>query len=447
MDFHIINVVWGEEYTDLFLKVCLPSQLSPGNLPAFSNMGKSAIYKLYTTEKDAETIVKSPVFSELCSVIPVQIVKINIDIDLSKKYEAMIHCHNQAIAFSHKLNAKLVFLSPDSVLADKVCANLIKIEATGKLVVMLPAYRTAKETFVPALMQAFYGNNVLRVSIQSRDLVGISLEHLHPYSQALIWDATDYNTFPSHIYWKVNDKGLLGRCFNMHPLMINPQGIDVVPQGTIDGEYWEQICPNLEDVYIVKDSDEMFAIEFSSVNYLTNGISLGKNSNVHEVAEWAMSRWNNHPCLHGNLLKQQIRIHGEDINDEEWRKVENDSDKILSEIYQLWGIKLKQAGKLQEALDIYSNAIELNHNIDDAHHSLGELLAILGRLEEAVTSYQRAIELNQKSIWSYYNLGELWATLSRWDEAIACYRNAIALKPDESKIYYSLAQALNKLKH
>ena len=446
MDFHIINVVWGEEYTDLFLRVSLPSQLAPGNLPAFSEMGKSAIYKIYTTEKDAETIIKSPVFSELCSVIPVQIVKINTDINLSQKYEAMIHCHNHAIAFSYKVNAKLIFLAPDIVLADKGFANLINIEATGKLLVMLAGYRTAKETFVPALMQAFYGSNVLSVSIQSRDLVRISLEHLHPYSQALIWDATDYNTLPSHIYWNVNDKGLLLRCFNMHPLMINPQGMDVIPQGTIDGRYWEQVCQNIEDMYIVKDSDEIFAIEFSSLNSLNDAISIGKKSNISEVAEWAINRWNYHPGLHGNLLKRRIKIHAEDINDEEWKKVENESDKILAEIYQLWAVKLKQAGKIQEALDIYGNAIELNQSLDDCHHNLGELLAILGRFDEAVTSYQRAIELNQQSIWSHYNLGEVWAKLSRWDEAIACYRNAIALKPEEGKIYYSLAQALNKLK-
>jgi putative glycosyltransferase (TIGR04372 family) len=106
--------------------------------------------------------------------------------------------------------------------------------------------------------------------------------------------------------------------------------------------------------------------------------------------------------------------------------------------------KLKQEGKLAEAIASYRQAIELEPNFYLSHHNLGETLAKLGRWEEAVTACDRAIQLNPNSVWSYYNLGEALAKLCRWEDAIASYRRAIELSPDFYKFYSSLGAALCK---
>ncbi|MEG3857495.1 TIGR04372 family glycosyltransferase [Microcoleus sp. herbarium12] len=106
--------------------------------------------------------------------------------------------------------------------------------------------------------------------------------------------------------------------------------------------------------------------------------------------------------------------------------------------------KLKQEGKLEEAIASYRQAIDQNPNFYLSHHNLGETLAKLGRWEEAVTACDRAIQLNPNSVWSYYNLGEALAKLCRWEDAIASYRRAIELSPDFYKFYSSLGAALCK---
>jgi len=116
----------------------------------------------------------------------------------------------------------------------------------------------------------------------------------------------------------------------------------------------------------------------------------------------------------------------------------------MTESYFQTANKLRQEGKLEDAIASYRQAIELNPNFYLSHHNLGETLAKLGRWDEAVTSYDRAIQLNPNSVWSYYHLGEALAKLNRWEDAIASYRRAIELSPDFYRFYSSLGEALSK---
>ena len=45
--FYFVVVVWGREYRDYFLEYCLPSLLSPGNIPALD--GKRPAKVLFAT--------------------------------------------------------------------------------------------------------------------------------------------------------------------------------------------------------------------------------------------------------------------------------------------------------------------------------------------------------------------------------------------------------------
>lgn len=459
MDFHVTNVVWGEEYTDLFLNISLPTQLAPGNLPSFSQKGKSAIYKIFTTEKDGEVIKKSPVFAELSSVMPTEIISID-NFDLSdeqkygegnvEKYYVVIDCYQQVVKDCIKDNAKFLFLTPDFVFPDGLFANLIEIdEKEGKPVVMTHSYRALRKSFVSAVKEKFDNNNCLRVSIPVRDVIKFSLKHLHPYSEALFWDAENYNHFPSHIYWRVRD-GILARCFDMHPLMLKPTANKkAVLSGTVDGKYWQQICPSLEDVYVPKDSDEMVLIELSSIKHQsTVGIITARKSNTLEVAKWAISRWNNNSSLYGDLLKKRIRVHGEDINEEEWKKVEEESDRVIAEIDDFWSHGLKKEGRFEEAIAIEQQAFELRKKFpknEGSYFKKGNQFKRKGRLEEAIAYYSKAIDKNFNFYCYHHKMGEALAKQGRWDEAVNAYKRAIELNPKSGCSYYDLGEALTKL--
>ncbi len=91
--------------------------------------------------------------------------------------------------------------------------------------------------------------------------------------------------------------------------------------------------------------------------------------------------------------------------------------------------KLKQEGKLEEAITAYQEAIELNQNFYSYHHELGEILAAKEDWEGAIASYSKAIELNPKSAWSHHNLGEAFSKIGKPGKAIASYHEAININP------------------
>ncbi|SVE27357.1 uncharacterized protein METZ01_LOCUS480211, partial [marine metagenome] len=44
-----VTAVWGAEFIELFLDVCIPNQLSPANLPA---LPPGSRYRVFTTSAD-----------------------------------------------------------------------------------------------------------------------------------------------------------------------------------------------------------------------------------------------------------------------------------------------------------------------------------------------------------------------------------------------------------
>lgn len=104
--------------------------------------------------------------------------------------------------------------------------------------------------------------------------------------------------------------------------------------------------------------------------------------------------------------------------------------------------KLKQEGKLEEAIAAYHQAIEHKPKFYCSHHNLGDVLSKLNRWDEAANAYRRAIELNPNSAWSYYKLGEILVKLGDVEEAIASYLSAIKLNPDFKEFYIKLVNLL-----
>ena len=65
-EIHIVNLVWGKVFLDLFLKITLPNQLTDKNLIFLSNqINVNVIYKIYTTDKDKKIIEASESYQRL----------------------------------------------------------------------------------------------------------------------------------------------------------------------------------------------------------------------------------------------------------------------------------------------------------------------------------------------------------------------------------------------
>jgi tetratricopeptide (TPR) repeat protein len=120
------------------------------------------------------------------------------------------------------------------------------------------------------------------------------------------------------------------------------------------------------------------------------------------------------------------------------------NDRITSNSFQIAN-KLKQEGKLEEAIGYYKDALEFQPNFYLYYHNLGEALTKVGRIEEAMNYYDRALALNPKSAWSHHNLGDIWQKTGDINKAIQEYQSASALNPKFYGFHKKLGETLYKL--
>ncbi|MEI2419084.1 tetratricopeptide repeat protein, partial [Arthrospira platensis SPKY2] len=99
---------------------------------------------------------------------------------------------------------------------------------------------------------------------------------------------------------------------------------------------------------------------------------------------------------------------------------------------------MKRSGRLDEAIALYHQVIDINPHFAWAYHGLGDALAKQGNLDEAVACYSEGLKINTHSAWLFYSLGEALAELGDLDAAVEYLHKAIDLKPDCYKFYNTL---------
>ena len=105
-------------------------------------------------------------------------------------------------------------------------------------------------------------------------------------------------------------------------------------------------------------------------------------------------------------------------------------------------MRLKDQGKLDEAVACYRRALELKPDHAEAHNNLGNALKDQGKLDEAVACYRQALELKPDYAEAHSNLGNALKDQGKLDEAVACYRRALELKPDYAEAHSNLLLTL-----
>ena len=106
------------------------------------------------------------------------------------------------------------------------------------------------------------------------------------------------------------------------------------------------------------------------------------------------------------------------------------------------GVALAAAGRLDEAIGEYREAIRLDPRGADAHIDLGRALSVRGEVDEAIAEYREAIRLNPGSSRAHYDLGSALAAQGNLDEAIVHDREAIRLDPLDADARNDLGIAL-----
>ena len=104
--------------------------------------------------------------------------------------------------------------------------------------------------------------------------------------------------------------------------------------------------------------------------------------------------------------------------------------------------RLKRSGRLDEAIALYYQVIEINPYFAWAYNNLGTALVQQGNLDEAVSCYSESIKINPNSAWLFYSLGDALAQQGDLETAVEYLQKAIEIKPDFYKFYNKLSRLL-----
>lgn len=316
--FHVVTVVWGADFRQLFVDVCVPNQLTAGNVGA---LPPGSRYRVFTSPEDAEFLNASPALRQASELMPVDVIAVpGLSDDHEDRFVKMTACHSRALVDAATSDAALIFLSPDLVMSEGTFGALVRRHRAGARAVACVGIRVQRETFVAALR----GRDGW--AIPPRELVALALEHLHSFTRAHMIDGSRTAWRPTGVYWNVPGEGILARGFYLHPLMVDPSRRDVMPGGTIDQHYLVHACPDRTRIHVVTDSDELVVFEMSP-----------RDSVLTETVTGVMSRWRAASVLSRCDDHQKtywtvpLRVHTGDIG-EAWRDVEEHAARFVRQV-------------------------------------------------------------------------------------------------------------------
>jgi tetratricopeptide (TPR) repeat protein len=72
------------------------------------------------------------------------------------------------------------------------------------------------------------------------------------------------------------------------------------------------------------------------------------------------------------------------------------------------------------------------------YNHLGISYSKSGKIQEAIEMYKQAIRINPTSPTAYYNIGIVYSKSGKYQEAREMYKQAIKIDPDYTKAHYNL---------
>ena len=319
-----ITPLWGAEYVRLFGEAVLPALFSDGNLGAIAPHPEN-VYEIYSTREDFAVLSKMPAFELLTDRVAVKFHSIDGMIR-PNSYQTMSICHRIAVTAAELNDRTAVFLPPDALWSDGSLRRMLQILVEGKQVVLVSGFRVRREPFLDEVRSQDEESAGI-ISISPRELVRIGLRHMHPRSQSLMWNSPIFSSYCPHLYWPVGEDGLYAHCAHAHPLAVRPRIRGKSFDQTIDWNYFSLACPDPEDWYFVRDSDDICVVDLCADSD-GGPTPAPRKASVEKVINWAE---HSTTAAHRHQFHQPVRFHGSDIEIGAWTIVEDEADRIVAQ--------------------------------------------------------------------------------------------------------------------
>ena len=95
------------------------------------------------------------------------------------------------------------------------------------------------------------------------------------------------------------------------------------------------------------------------------------------------------------------------------------------------GTAFKEQGRLEEAIEQYHEAVRANPKFSDLHVEIGDIYHQQGLLDEALAEYKEALRFHFMFFQTHESIGDVYLDKGMIQESVDAYEQALVLKPDE----------------
>ena len=267
--FYFIVVLWGERFRKYFLDYCVPSLLSPGNLPALNTSSPSK-FLIATRPEDWAAMGETKIFQSLKHYVQPVFIEIPPCPPERSGCQHMGVGHSAACDMAHQDKAFAAVLTPDCMLSDGSISRLQELARNGTELVLTAALRFGEEPFLAHLRdqglltggdRAATGSPLV---IPGRQMAFAAVHGFHSETLAYEWDAPGVLVISPAAWWRVpGEDGIVLHSLSWAPLLLDYASVDdhdvsTFDQWTLDGDYLFNNAGKMKKIHVVQDSDEIF---------------------------------------------------------------------------------------------------------------------------------------------------------------------------------------------
>lgn len=272
--FYFGSVLWGEKFCRYLLDYCIPSLLSPGNIPVLEN-GPGHRFLLCMPAEDWARIQIHPTLPVLARYVTPEWIPFPAPAAGEPKMRAMSRGHKSLAERMFADRARGVFIYPDTIFADGGIAEIRARANQGKTVVLAHCPRLANEGFLKAVAAAERVVPGVPIAIAPRPLMSLALSHMHSETRRGEWDAVwFYPDAPAAVWWRVTEGGLVFHSLAWAPVLVDYASLEThdvtaLDHRTIDADYVYRNVPDIDRIHVADDSDAIALVSFTSEEDLT----------------------------------------------------------------------------------------------------------------------------------------------------------------------------------
>ena len=290
---HVLLPLWGYRFIQQFLEFSLPTLLAPGNIPALAK-DLPCRFVLMTRVEDLPLIREHPSWRQLARTCEIEFQPIddlvtdgNHTATITLAYARAVRSTGEAM-----LDTCFIFLVSDYIIADGSLRSVLARVQDGASGVQAGNFQIVAEDAIPLLRERVDSASPA-LALSARELLGWSLEHLHPATTANIVNfQLTHNAHTNRLFWRIDENTLIGRFYLMHMIGVRPEVTDFVTGASCDYSFIPEMCPS-NNVAVLTDSDEYFVVEMQPRDHEAKHLNWGPHDPkklADSLSEWTTAR-------------------------------------------------------------------------------------------------------------------------------------------------------------